>query len=109
MKIHFLMMMWPSIVLMCEICNLNVSDTDTLRIKSEGTGNKVNVNNATPDGFNSDSLAVFLKGEIEQTGSNNHVDIHSENPCKNKDSIKSNQTVIIKQTGKNNSVKINSR
>jgi hypothetical protein len=109
MKILFFIMLWLSIVLMCEICNLNIPRTDTLRIKSEGTGNRVKINDATVDGVNSDSLAVFFKGEIEQTGSNNHVDIQSEKPRKSKDSIKSKQTVIIKQTGKNNSVKINSR
>lgn len=108
MKIIFLIILWPSIVLMCEIWDLNVPLTDTLRIKSEGNGNRVKVNDVIVDG-DSDSLEVFMKGGIEQTGSNNNVDIQSEKPGKNKDSIKSNQTVIIKQTGKNNSVKINSR
>ena len=104
--------------------------TDTLRIKTEGTGNQIRVDSAWFSRSPADTvITAGATGEIKQTGENNRVEINTgvEIPknkiqITNKDQKSNNKnhieratcnpepaTIKIEQTGNNNSVKINQR
>jgi hypothetical protein len=77
---------------------------DTVKITAEGKGNRVKIDSTCFEGaFNATLEGKIVKGEIEQKGENNKVEIKSEGTEQHK------QAVEIKQTGTNNKVKINSK
>jgi hypothetical protein len=75
---------------------------DTVKITAEGKGNHVKIDSICFEGtFNTTLEGKMAKGEIEQKGENNKVEIKSKRTERHK------QAVEIKQTGTNNKVKIN--
>lgn len=86
---------------------------DTVMIYSTGINNKIIIDSIHLKSPLNELILSPVKGEINQIGQNNNVDINTENKTpSNKNRTISNKkstTINISQTGKNNSVKINSR
>lgn len=83
--------------IVCGIC-------DTVKITAEGKGNLVKIDSLCFEGaFHATLEGRMVKGEIEQKGENNKVEIKAEGTERHK------QAVEIRQTGTNNKVKINSK
>ncbi len=83
--------------IVCGIC-------DTVKITAEGKGNLVKIDSLCFEGaFNATLEGRMVKGEIEQKGENNKIEIKAEGTERHK------QVVEIKQTGNNNKAKINSK
>lgn len=90
-------------------------NTDTVMVYSTGINNKIIIDSIHLKSPLNELILSPVKGEINQVGQNNNVDINTENKTPNNNkknrttSNKKSTTININQTGKNNNVKINSR
>lgn len=106
---------FPVVIAFCyQTDNTNIFEkTDTMKVHSTGINNKIVIDSINMKDSLNELVLPLMKGEINQAGQNNIVDINTRNKHQNnKDRTASNKkssTIKITQTGKNNSVKINSR
>ena len=81
--------------------NQFICETDTLTPVPVGANNSIAIDFLQIALLSTDSLLRTLSGSIEQTGTNNSIQISNQKNTK--------QNIVIKQTGKNNSFKRNSK
>lgn len=106
---------YPVVIAFCfETDNNKMSEkTDTMKVHTTGINNNIVIDSIHLKDSINNFVLPLMKGEINQTGHNNSVEIITRDKTQNntvrRASRKKSSHIKITQTGKNNSVKINSQ